>query len=136
MPIALSVPKEGAPALTVSLSGTSGTKRGKLRFWQNWKKHLRVLQSADNSRLDECACLAVKNIGKPCAGKPHARFDEGGLAKDSMGWLFRHRQTKGAETDMPISTETGGCPLLYPFPSLNQLARQERSERTFPISLK
>jgi len=20
----------------------------------------------------------VKNIGKPCAGKPHARFDEGG----------------------------------------------------------
>ena len=57
----------------------------------------------------------MKNIGKPCAGKPHARFDEGGLAKDSMGWLFRHRQTKGAETDMPIPTETGGCPLLYPF---------------------
>ena len=24
------------------------------------------------------ACLGVKNIGKPCAGKPHARFDEGG----------------------------------------------------------
>ncbi|HEY4481911.1 MAG TPA: hypothetical protein VI489_03575 [Candidatus Brocadiaceae bacterium] len=24
------------------------------------------------------ACLSVKNIGKPCAGKPHARFDEGG----------------------------------------------------------
>ena len=21
----------------------------------------------------------VKDIGKPCAGKPHARFDEGGL---------------------------------------------------------
>jgi hypothetical protein len=21
----------------------------------------------------------MKNIGKPCAGKPHARFDEGGL---------------------------------------------------------
>jgi hypothetical protein len=28
--------------------------------------------------LDESACLAVKNIGKPCAGKPQARFDEGG----------------------------------------------------------
>jgi len=26
------------------------------------------------------ACLGVKNIGKPCAGKPHARFDEGGQA--------------------------------------------------------
>ena len=24
------------------------------------------------------ACLGMKNIGKPCAGKPHARFDEGG----------------------------------------------------------
>ncbi len=24
------------------------------------------------------ACLTAKNIGKPCAGKPHARFDEGG----------------------------------------------------------
>lgn len=23
----------------------------------------------------------VKGIGKPCAGKPQARFDEGGLAK-------------------------------------------------------
>jgi hypothetical protein len=24
------------------------------------------------------ACLEVKMIGKPCAGKLHARFDEGG----------------------------------------------------------
>ena len=23
----------------------------------------------------------MKNIGKPCAGKPHARFDEGGQAR-------------------------------------------------------
>ncbi len=40
-----------------------------------------ALQSAGNSRLDECACLAVKNIGKSRHGgrKPHARFDEGGL---------------------------------------------------------
>jgi hypothetical protein len=28
------------------------------------------------------ACLAMKNIGKPCAGKPHARFDEGRLRED------------------------------------------------------
>jgi len=27
------------------------------------------------------ACLGVKNIGKPCAGKPHARFDEEGQAR-------------------------------------------------------
>jgi len=43
----------------------------------------------------------VKNIGKPCAGKPHARFDEGGPAEAVKARLVRHRQTKGAETDMP-----------------------------------
>ena len=26
----------------------------------------------------KCACFGVKGIGKPCAGKSHARFDEGG----------------------------------------------------------
>ncbi|MBN8519160.1 MAG: hypothetical protein J0L71_15095, partial [Candidatus Accumulibacter sp.] len=39
--------------------------------------------------LELGACLGVKNNGKPCAGKSHARFDEGGQAK--------------------------ACPLLYPF---------------------
>ncbi len=62
---------------------------------------IRALQSANNSRLEEGACRAVKNIGKPCAGKPHARFDEGGLAKAAMDRLMRHRQTKEAETDRP-----------------------------------
>ena len=57
----------------------------------------------------------MKNIGKPYTGKPYVRFDEGGLAKESMDWLLRHRQTKGAETDRPIPTESGGCPLLYRF---------------------
>ena len=28
--------------------------------------------------------LGVKNIGKPCAGKPHARFDEGGQVTLTM----------------------------------------------------
>ena len=43
----------------------------------------------------------MKNIGKPCAGKPHARFDEGGLAKAATARLLRHRQTKETETDRP-----------------------------------
>ncbi|MBK5970352.1 hypothetical protein CCR91_16710 [Thiorhodovibrio winogradskyi] len=38
---------------------------------------------------------------KACAGKSHARFDEGGLVVSAMPRLFRHRQTKGAETDKP-----------------------------------
>ena len=41
----------------------------------------------------------MKNIGKPCALIAHARFDEGGQAYQAMAGLFRHRQTKGAETD-------------------------------------
>jgi hypothetical protein len=35
--------------------------------------------------MDEGACLAVKNIGKPCAGEPQARFDEGRLMDDQPG---------------------------------------------------
>ena len=36
-----------------------------------------AIQSSDNGGLKNSTCLGVKNIGKPCAGKPHARFDEG-----------------------------------------------------------
>jgi hypothetical protein len=53
----------------------------------------------------------VKNIGKPCAGKPHARFDEGGLAKAVMVRLVRHRQTKGTGTDRPNLKQQQ--PVLY-----------------------
>ena len=37
-----------------------------------------LIQSADGSGVEESACRAVKNIGKPDAGKLHVRFDEGG----------------------------------------------------------
>ena len=40
-----------------------------------------ILSRASKRRSCKCACFGVKNIGKPCAGKPHARFDEGGQAK-------------------------------------------------------
>jgi len=40
-----------------------------------------MFQSSHKSGLEIGACLGVKNIGKPCAGKPHARFDEGGQAR-------------------------------------------------------
>ena len=42
----------------------------------------RYPQSRLNHSAEKCACLGVNNIGKPCAGKLHARFDEGGQAKD------------------------------------------------------
>ena len=64
---------------------------------------LRQAYSTHKSQVSDSiyACLTEKDIGKPCAGKPHARFDEGGLAKAVMVRLFRHRQTKGTGTDKP-----------------------------------
>ena len=41
---------------------------------------LRAVQNSYRCGLALGACLGMKNIGKPCAGKPHARFDEGGQA--------------------------------------------------------
>ena len=79
-------------------------------------QRVRTLQGADDGWLDECACLAVKDIGKPCAGKPHARFDEGGLDL-SRKRLVRHCQPKGAATDMPALNNSAG-PLLYPLSPL------------------
>jgi hypothetical protein len=42
---------------------------------------LEELESSNSSGLEIGACQGVKNIGKPCAGKLHARFDEGGQAR-------------------------------------------------------
>jgi hypothetical protein len=56
----------------------------------------------------------VKHIGKPCAGKPLARFDERGQVSVTMIRLMRHRQTEGAETDRPGLPLRGTCSLLYP----------------------
>jgi len=73
----------------------------------------RDIRVKEGEGLDECACLTVKNIGKPCAGKPHARFDEGGLVKVAMARPFRHRQTKGTETDKSSPTVAIASSLLY-----------------------
>ena len=67
------------------------------KLYRKAKQEPAFRQSANNSRLEESACRAVKNIGKPCAGKPHARFDEGGLVKSAKVRILRHRQTKEAE---------------------------------------
>ena len=49
-----------------------------------------------------------------CGRKPHARFDEGGLVKVAMARPFRHRQTKGTETDK--SSLRRLLPALYSTP--------------------
>jgi len=42
-----------------------------------------------------------ETVGKPYAGNPHVRFDEGELVTVTMVKLLRHRQTKGTGTDKP-----------------------------------
>ena len=41
----------------------------------------RGLSPQRNRPLPDCACLAVNDVGKRCAGEPHAPFDRGPLAK-------------------------------------------------------
>ena len=46
----------------------------------------------------------MKNIGKPCTGKPYARFDEGGLALPAL------YSTRNSGTPVP-GTPVPGTPL-------------------------
>ena len=65
-----------------------------------------------SSGLALSACLGVKNIGKPCAGKPHARFDEGGQARAYISTLPMHlvqdsrihRATEGTRPPVRINS--------------------------------
>jgi len=74
-----------------------------------------IFQIVDYSRMEEGACHVMKNIGKPCTGKPYARFDEGGLASMTTVGLMRHRQTKGAATDRFVLRKCDACSLPYSF---------------------
>ena len=45
-------------------------------------------------------------VREPDALVAHVRFDEGSVETGTMARPFRHRQTKGAETDTPDLTST------------------------------
>ena len=56
----------------------------------NWSQpvHLRVADRSSGSIASpgrcatrDCACLAMNDVGEPCAGEPHARFDRGPLGR-------------------------------------------------------
>jgi len=87
----------------------------------------------------------VKNIGKPCAGKPHARFDEGGQAQRLLSTLpvqdsliglsveIRHAHTAEAQcgnlwTNGPQSTYFHALLLPKSFPMRNT-AQKKQGER-------
>ena len=77
-------------------------------------REIRAFQATDDGALEIGACIGVKNIGKPCTGKPYARFDEGEQAFLIMHRLVRHRQTKEAATDR--LTLRSKRPVLYSTP--------------------
>jgi len=62
---------------------------------------------------EEGACFVVKNIGKPCAGKLHARFDEGGLASQPWCSYLGTARRKGRK-QMSSPKADNASSLLYP----------------------
>ena len=83
-------PRGTAPAHALDEAPQGERQRSRRRPFPE-REALRVLwaiQGSNSSGLALGACHGVKNFGKPCAGKLHARFDEGG--------------------------QPTGCPLLYP----------------------
>jgi len=55
----------------------------------------------------------VKNIGKPCAGKSHARFDEGGLVQASLLLYHYLFSNLGWDDFMHTSIDIDDQLLLY-----------------------
>jgi hypothetical protein len=60
--------------------------------------------------MGDAACLAVNDVGKPCAGEPHARFDRGPLTKRQprcTGTTRTQRETSGTEPGhLPLADQS------------------------------
>ena len=58
--------------------------------------------------MGDTACLAMNDVGKPCAGDPHARFERGPLAKR----IDRADKGEKAEAQHP-TLDTNDQPAAY-----------------------
>ena len=58
----------------------------------------RGLPADRNGALLGCACLTVNDVGEPCAGEPHARFDRGPLGR-RRPWRARNTHPTGNPRD-------------------------------------
>ena len=105
---------QGAPGIDGVTCETIEAGEGKAQFLSQLGAQLTV-QAPDDGRLESSACPVKKNIGKPCTGKPYARFDEGGQANVTRVQLVRHRQAKAAATDRLQPKVTVTRSLLYLF---------------------
>jgi hypothetical protein len=54
------------------------------RYDRRWLRGLGVHRFDRHGPLRDCACLTVNDVGKPCAGEPHARFDGGRWRSDQV----------------------------------------------------
>ncbi len=54
--------------------------------------------------MGDSECMAMNDVGKPCAGKPHARFERGPLAK---------RNAHGEMEQAPDEKSSGLSPSTY-----------------------
>jgi hypothetical protein len=64
----------------------------------------------ESGSLDTGACLLRKNIGKPCMGKPYARFDEGALGYPLSAVVRSRRVRRNVREQLQVNTSA----LLYP----------------------
>ena len=65
----------------------------------------------ESGSLDTGACLLRKNIGKPCMGKPYARFDEGALGYPLSAVVRSRRARRNVREQLQVNTSA----LLYPY---------------------
>jgi hypothetical protein len=59
--------------------------------------------------METCACLTMNDVGDPCAGEPHARFDRGPLATLTAYGATEHTH--------PSGKPAGLSPPAYPRPA-------------------
>ena len=55
----------------------------------------------------------MKNTGKPCAGKPYARFDEGGAGEADDGKAIETPPDERGGNGYAMPNECEACSLLY-----------------------
>ena len=81
-----------------------------------------------------CACHAMNDVGEPCAGEPHARFDRGPLAR-RLTTPDGRRSASPAPTT-PTSHQPSGLPHRYWSPSQQNIDLVHQYETAGPKLLK
>ena len=84
----------------------------------------------ESGSLDTGACLLRKNIGKPCMGKPYARFDEGALGYPLSAVVRSRRVRRNVREQLQVNTSA----LLYPLQAAFLLIRKPPVSLITPVT--